>query len=304
MKRKLLAIILTLVLVLSLAACGGKEKTPDTPDNTETEGENATQSDVPPSDDTPSKPEDNSGDPDVTAEEKPSDNGEEGQPVSQMMCGVTSAVGASRLYNEYDGEYVLHGITSLNSMYIVENCGSLSSVRDLEGKTVYVSSLNDMGTFALKYILSENGIADTVTIIEKTEDWIEDQMERGEEMICVAGLEMTIDLIEECANAKAQIDIAGAWKELTGYRLYEGCVVSLRDSRWEKEAADIIEDWNEGVLEVKADADRLGLSYDERIVSGEYDMMDELTDFFMKVYKIDPEIVGGSIPDDAFYSES
>lgn len=309
MKRKLLTIILAFTIILTMTSCARKHNGPDTPNsdrdtpNTPPVEENNQPSDDKPNDNTPAVPDKNQGDRENTGD-KPSGNKNDNKTEARLGCGEVSVIAAAKLYNENDGNYVIHEITSMNSMYIVENGNTISSLRDLEGKTVYTEYGNDMGIFALEYLLDNIGILDTVTITEKDDDWMEEKIERGEEIICLADLDTTIELMEESRSTNAQINIAEEWKNLTGCRLYENCIVSERDSTWDRKVNEEIRDWEEDVRELKRDADKLNLSYDECTVSGEYDMMDELTDFFMTIYKLDPDVIGGSIPDDAFYSMS
>ncbi len=65
---------------------------------------------------------------------------------------------ASVLYNNTDGAVQVTNINTLGVLYIVENGNTIISIDDLRGKTIYASGKGATPEYALRYILSENGI--------------------------------------------------------------------------------------------------------------------------------------------------
>ena len=49
-------------------------------------------------------------------------------------------------------------VNTLGVLYMLENGGSVNSVADLKGKTIYTSGQGANPEYILRYILSENGI--------------------------------------------------------------------------------------------------------------------------------------------------
>ncbi len=86
---------------------------------------------------------------------------------------------ASVLYNNTDGQLKVLAINTLGVLYIVDMDGSIQSVNDLKGKTIYASGKGATPEYALSYILSANGID-----MEKdvTVEW------KSEHSECVAAL--------------------------------------------------------------------------------------------------------------------
>ena len=78
---------------------------------------------------------------------------------------------ASVLYNKTQGGISVIDINTLGVLYILENGNTVKSVADLKGKTIFASGKGATPEFALNYMLTQNGIdpqAD-VTIEYKTE---------------------------------------------------------------------------------------------------------------------------------------
>ena len=78
---------------------------------------------------------------------------------------------ASVLYNRTDGGIVTLAVNTLGVLYIVENGNSVQSMADLAGRTIVASGKGSTPEYALRYLLTENGIdPDTgVTIDWKSE---------------------------------------------------------------------------------------------------------------------------------------
>ena len=78
---------------------------------------------------------------------------------------------ASVLYNKTGGDIVTLAINTLGVLYVVENGNAVQSMADLTGKTIVASGKGSTPEYALRYLLTENGIdPDTgVTIDWKSE---------------------------------------------------------------------------------------------------------------------------------------
>ena len=65
---------------------------------------------------------------------------------------------ASVLYNKTEGEIVTLAVNTLGVLYIVENGNAVQSMADLAGKTIVAAGKGSTPEYALRYLLSENGI--------------------------------------------------------------------------------------------------------------------------------------------------
>ncbi|MFR4803408.1 MAG: ABC transporter substrate-binding protein [Eggerthellaceae bacterium] len=78
---------------------------------------------------------------------------------------------ASVLYNNTDGAVRVLAVNTLGVLYICDSNGSIQSVVDLAGKTIYASGKGSTPEYALNYILEGNGLTPgrDVTIEWKSE---------------------------------------------------------------------------------------------------------------------------------------
>ena len=148
---------------------------------------------------------------------------------------------ASVLYNRTDGGIVTLAVNTLGVLYIVENGNAIQSMADLAGKTIVASGKGSTPEYALRYLLSENGIDpdNDVTI-----DW------RSEHSECVAALasgSATIAMLPQPFVTVAQtqlpdlrvaLDLTEEWDALdNGSALLTGVVVARADFVEEHPAA-------------------------------------------------------------------
>ncbi len=140
---------------------------------------------------------------------------------------------ASVLYNRTDGGIVTLAVNTLGVLYIVENGNSVASMADLAGKTIVASGKGSTPEYALRYLLTENGIDPDTGV---TIDW------KSEHSECVASLASgaaTIAMLPQPFVTVAQtqlpdlrvaLDLTEEWDALdNGSALLTGVVVARAD---------------------------------------------------------------------------
>ncbi len=256
--KKGLAACLALVLCLSLAACGGADTTEDAADETvdETPAEESVTVRVAAlkgptamgmvklmsdSDAAAESGEETTGN---TYEFTLAASADEVTPKlmqGELDIACVPANLASVLYNRTGGGIVTLAVNTLGVLYIVENGNAVTSMADLAGKTIVASGKGSTPEYALRYLLSENGIDpdNDVTI-----DW------RSEHSECVAALasgSATIAMLPQPFVTVAQtqlpdlrvaLDLTEEWDALdNGSALLTGVVVARADFVEEHPAA-------------------------------------------------------------------
>lgn len=110
---------------------------------------------------------------------------------------------AAVLYGKTEGAVEVLAVNTLGVLYIVENGSAVQSIADLKGQTIVAAGKGSTPEYALRYLLSENGIDpdNDVTI-----DW------KNEHSECVAALasnQATIALLPQPFVTVAQSKIDG-----------------------------------------------------------------------------------------------
>ena len=353
-KKKLLALGLSLALTLSLAACGQKAEKP-------AQTEEPAQSEEPA--EVPEAPEFTPAEFRIAALKGPTAMGlvelmSLSDTVNEMMEGKENVVStkntydftlagsadevtpalikgdldmacvpanlAAVLYGKTEGAVEVLAVNTLGVLYIVENGGTVQSMADLKGQTIVAAGKGSTPEYALRYLLSENGIDpdNDVTI-----DW------KSEHSECVAALasgQATIALLPQPFVTVAQtkieglrmaLDLTAEWDKLdNGSALITGVIVARRDvveanpgavdSFLQNYAASVA--WvNGNTAEAAALIGEYGivdtavaekaLPYCNIVCLTGSEMKDKLSGYLKVLSEAEPSSVGGTLPGDDFY---
>lgn len=181
---------------------------------------------------------------------------------------------AAVLYNKTEGEIEVLAVNTLGVLYIVENGESVHSMADLKGKTIVAAGKGSTPEYALRYLLTENGIDpdNDVTI-----DW------KSEHSECVAALasgQASVALLPQpfvtVAQSKIEglrmaLDLNAEWDALdNGSALITGVIVARRAVVEENPAAveAFLKDYAASVDWVNAN------TADAAALIGEYSIVD------------------------------
>ena len=336
--KYLLALCLTIALVFSLAACGQKaDETPnDAQDDQQTEQEEFTPANY-----------------SIAALKGPtamglvklmkdSESGETtGNEYTFTLAGSADEVTpallrgeldmacvpanlAAVLYNKTEGAVQVLAVNTLGVLYIVENGESVQSLADLKGKTVVAAGKGSTPEYALRYLLSENGIDPDADV---TLDW------KSEHSECVAALasgQASIALLPQpfvtVAQSKLEglrmaLDLTEEWDKLdNGSALITGVIVARSDfveahpaavgSFLTAYAASV--DWvNANTADAAALIGEYGivdaavaekaLPYCNIVCITGAELLEKLPGYLSVLYNADPAAVGGAMPDNSFY---
>ena len=232
---------------------------------------------------------------------------------------------ASVLYNKTEGQIVTLAVNTLGVIYIVENGNAVQSMADLAGKTIVGAGKGSTPEYALRYLLSENGIDPDKDVVI---DW------KSEHAECVSALATgaaTIALLPQPFVTVAQtkieglrmaLDLTAEWDALdNGSGMITGVVVARKSFVEEHPAAvaAFLEDYAESVNWVNsnnADAAQLiseygiieaapvaqkALPYCNIVcITGE-EMGVKLSGYLQVLFEAEPTAVGGKLPGDDFY---
>ncbi len=240
---------------------------------------------------------------------------------------------AAEIYNSTQGGIKILALNTRGALSIVDGSGSVESIADLRGKTVYIAANDAMPEYVLDYILSENGI-DPESGIEKKYISGQDELDAyisGDTAQTVLLAEADIAaMIGSREGFKTVISLSEEWEKITGQNddgsiLAMGCVIVRSEFSEENGAAvdAFLEEYRESidyVSENLSEAVRLCEEYgiitgsgtasavsEEAVsdcnaffVSGE-EMRDYADSFLKVLYSYEPALVGGKLPDDCIY---
>ena len=231
---------------------------------------------------------------------------------------------ASVLANKTGGEIITLAVNTLGVLYIVENGDTISSIADLKGKTVAAAGKGSTPEYALRYLLTENGI-------DPDEDV--DIQWKSEHSECVAALAtgaVSVALLPQpfvtvaqgkIAGLRMALDLNDAWNALdNGSGLITGVIIGRKSAveadpevveafleeyaasvEWVNantaEAAELIGEY--GIVDA-AVAEK-ALPYCNIVCITGQEMQEKLSGYLTVLYNAAPESVGGKLPEEGFY---
>lgn len=355
-RKKLSALALALALCVSLAACGGKTAAPETPVETPAETAQTPEPAQPQAQTEPAAPDEETvtlraaalkgptamglvklmADAGFTGEASEAEGAyafslaaapDEVTPLlikGDLDVACVPANLASVLYNRTEGQIVTLAVNTLGVLYIVEKGETVQSMADLKGTTVVASGKGSTPEYALRYLLTENGIDPDQDL---TIEW------KSEHSECVAALASgaaTIALLPQpfvtvamgkVEGLRTALDLTAEWDALgNGSALLTGVVAARRDfvEAHPEAVSRFLADYAASVAWVNdhpADAAALIGEYgivDAAVaekalpfcnivcITGD-EMAQKLSGYLQVLFDAAPESVGGAVPGSDFY---
>lgn len=241
--------------------------------------------------------------------------------VALVPCNL-----ASVLYNKTEGAIEVAAVNTLGVLYVVTTGDDIASVADLAGKTIYTTGKGTTPEYVLNYVLTQNGLTpgEDVTIeymSEATEVLAAMQASSGYPVAMLPQPYVTSAQMQ-MESLKVALDMTEEWDKVSpDSALVTGVVVARKEFVEQNEAA-----FNEFLADYKASTEFVNANVDEAaalvagyeivpkepiakkalpacnitFISGA-DMKAKVGGYLQVLYDQNPEAVGGTLPDDAFY---
>lgn len=231
---------------------------------------------------------------------------------------------ASVLYNNTQGQVKLAAVNTLGVLYIVETGDTIHAVEDLRGKTILATGKGTTPEYALRFILTKNGIDPDkdVTIEYKSESTeVAAQMESAENAVAMLPEPYVTTLKAKNDRVRTALNLSEEWDRVgEGSALVTGVLVMRSAFLEENEAAAgaFLDAYRESIaytVSNPAEAAQLIGEYDivpapvaEKalpacnlvFLEGE-EMKTKVSGYLQALFDQNPKSVGGQLPDDAFY---
>ena len=234
---------------------------------------------------------------------------------------------AAVLYSKTEGAVETIGINTLGVLYIVENgAENVNSIADLKGKTIYASGQGSSPEYALKYLLTQNGID------PETDVTIEWKSEHAECLTAITGEQGGIAMLPQpfvttammkTEGIRVALDLTKEWDALdNGSAMLTGVTIARKEfiDAYPEALAQFLADYKASVDFVNSDIDAAAALIGKEeiniipeavakkalpacnivLITGS-EMKDKLSGYLNVLFEADAKSVGGKLPDDSFY---
>lgn len=221
-----------------------------------------------------------------------------------------------------NGAYLVAAINTLGVLYIVENGETLTSLADLEGKTLYATGQGSTPEYMLNYILEKNGLKDKVTVEWKTEhSELATLVASGEVQYAMLPEPHVTTTLTKNSSLRAAINLTEEWDKVSEGQAVQGCLVvskkvvdehkTVLDAFLDEykasvefvnnnisDAAAMIADI--GIVGAAAVAEKAIPRCNIVYIDGDA-MVTSLTEFYTVLFNANPASVGGTLPNESLY---
>lgn len=232
---------------------------------------------------------------------------------------------ASVLYQKTDKNVSVLAVNTLGVLYLVENGDSIQSVDDLKGKTIYASGKGATPEYALNSVLKSNGLDPEKDVT------IEYKSEHAEVVAALAEDQTAVGLLPQPFvttalmkndKLKVALDLNKLWEDSMddGSKLVTGVVIANNEFVQDhadkvndfmdayKESVDFVNSDTEAAAQIIGDHDIIAKEVAQKaipdcsivFIEGD-EMKTMLSGYLATLDDQNPEIIGGQLPDDAFY---
>ncbi len=236
---------------------------------------------------------------------------------------------AATLYNKMEGNVQVLAINTLGVLYILENGDTVHSIADLKGKTLYATGKGSTPEYILNYLLEKNGIdpEKDITIEYKSEHAeLATLMASGEVSLCMLPEPNVTSVLRENSNVHRALNLTTEWEKATSQAgedstLAQGCIIVNKEfAQKNKQAVDtFLTEYQASVDYVTSstvDASQLVEEFgimpkaliaelaipNCNIIFLEGDTMKETMQANLEVlFQANPKSIGGAMPGDDFY---
>lgn len=233
---------------------------------------------------------------------------------------------AAKLYNKTEGNITVLAVNTLGVLNVVTPNGvEISSLADLKGKKVYTTGQGSNPEYIINHLLDKNGIKDDVTLEFKAEGtelltvWSTDP-----NAVIIAPQPVATTLTVQNQGSKIAIDLTKEWEKVdNSSALMMGCVVVRNEflknnkatvDKFLEEYKASIETANTDLEVTSALCETYGIIPKAAIamkaipncnltfVKGN-EMKQKLSGYLKVLFDADKTAVGGKLPSDDFYYE-
>lgn len=244
----------------------------------------------------------------------------------ELDIALVPANVASVLYNKTEGQIAVVDINTLGVLYMIGSDESITDIKDLKGKTIYLTGKGTTPDYVLQYVLEENGLSkEDVNLEYKSEATeVAAVLSTGEPAIGLLPQPFVTATMVKNENLNIIFDMNAEWNKIQGEdgsMMVTGVTVVRKEFLEENEGAVklFLQDHRQSAEYVNNDIEaaaslvvKLGIIEKEPVAKkaipncnityiDSEEMKNALSGYLDVLYKKDAKAIGGNLPAEDFY---
>ena len=250
---------------------------------------------------------------------------------SQLVSGTLDIAAvptnlAAALYQKTGGKVQILAVNTLGVLHILENGNTITSIKDLKGKTIYSTGQGANPEYILRYVLQKNGLNPDrdvkIEFLQENEELV-NKMATGDIKIALVPEPNVSAICMKNANVRKALEMNTEWEAVAGAenKLMMGCVAVRKDFLESNRQAviDFLSEYrvstekaNDNIENTATLCEAHGIIPKAAIakaaipgcaivlISG-MTMKSQIAQYYQVLYDANPQSIGGKLPDDGFY---
>ncbi len=231
---------------------------------------------------------------------------------------------ASTLYNKTNGGVEVLAINTLGVLNVVTKGVEINTIADLKGKTVYSTGQGANPEYILNNILENNGLKVgedvKVEFVSQPPELVA-KVVANKEAIVIAPQPVATNITIKEPTAKIVINLNDEWNKFNDTKLVMGCIIARKDFIAENPEAVVafLKDYEASIKAVNEDIDgtaalcdeygiispapaaKKAIPYCNIVFEDGAELKTDLSAYLDFLFKANPKSIGGKLPQDDFY---
>lgn len=215
--------------------------------------------------------------------------------------------------------YQLAAVVVWGNLYLASIEEEINDLMDLEGKTIHVFGQNQTSDVIIRFVLQQSGITSNLVYIDSVAT-AQGLLIAGEADIIMTA-EPSLSVLMSNYPGLHTIDIQAAYQSLTGSTSYPQAGVFIKDDMGASSIERLLSDLEQSIETTLDDIDAtaqlavdLGMSLAVDVLiqaipnshlmyQNAMDSKSAIEGYFQLILDINPNLIGGQLPDDDFYHQ-
>lgn len=246
--------------------------------------------------------------------------------IALVPANVASVLYNKTLAMDVESDIVVIDINTLGVLYLVTGNGAVSNMKDLEGKTIYLTGKGTTPDYVLNYLLTENQVEDVTLEYKSEAAEVAAMLKENPEAIGLLPQPFATAACMQNEALSVALDFNKEWAAVqgeSGSSLVTGVTIARKAfveehselvKQFMTEHRESIEYVNANPKEAAALVVKAGIVEKEPIAEKAIpgcnlayldgaDMKQALSGYLEVLYNQNPDSVGGALPDNEFYYE-
>jgi len=228
------------------------------------------------------------------------------------------------LYQRTGGEIKLVALHTLGILYILENGTEIETIGDLAGKTLHISGRGSIPDYVIQYLLKEHGLVpgeDVILDFSAQHADLAAMMTAGQRDLALLPQPYVTSVLMQNEDVRIALDLTQEWRSALNSELPMGVLIGQKDFIVNNNSAlkAFLADYEESIRFVNTNVEEAAeliaeyqilpnaqiaaraIPFCNIVYFDAQDSKESLDNFFKILYDLNPESIGGTVPDDEFY---